>query len=240
MSIFDYNEDLDKVTQQFGDSMVNGLRLEYEGPIVWRLYFRAPIKTLSKSEELIISFAKRIEIKKDSIGNWNVFYNGEIFKDNEQLGLFDREDRLFFPLLKLKHLSLKRTPLINGERINYKNDITKEIRFSDSTIKHISYHTKNGWRTFHPSMPSNKNYVYFDFTLNASLKLDIAQINDYSDEKQYFVLREYEDGYTIDYPQFDFTIRKEPQLCAIENIVSINSVEGVAYHSTSYKSDKRS
>ena len=87
MSIFNNTEkDIAQATQQIMDANVNGFRLEYTGPIVWRRYFRAPTKEF-KGLDRIVPVVNNIEItnKQNSIetGNRNTLINYEGNYDND-------------------------------------------------------------------------------------------------------------------------------------------------------------
>lgn len=218
MSIFNSTEDFSSITEQIENANINGMRIEYDGPIIWRSYFRAPLKTL-KAIDKVSSLADDCSFQKSEDGNWDIFHNGDNIKEIPDLGLFERLDVVFFPLLKLKHLSIKKDYLVDNQVVSSSN-----LLFSDSSILRCDKETKDGWHTFHPKKYYGKNCVVIDFHINAFLQMDIPLESKLSENKMHLVV--YKDGLMLYAPKNGI----ECYLTDLKNIVRFD-IEKVSVNS---------
>lgn len=219
MSIFNNTKDFSSITEQIENANINGMRIEYDGPIIWRSYFRAPLKTL-KAIDKVRAFADDCSFQKNEDGKWDIFHNGDTMKERPDLGLFERFDVVFIPLLKLKHLSIIKNYLVDNQIVN-----TKVLPFSDSSISIDNLETKNGWHTFHPKNYYGKNCVIIDIHTNALLQMDIPLESKLSERELRLMV--YKDGLKL-YYQGRY---KECYLTDFDNIIKLASIDKVSVNS---------
>ena len=219
MSIFNNTEDFSSITEQIENANINGMRIEYDGPIIWRSYFRAPLKTL-KAIDKVRLFADGCSFQKNEDGNWDIFHNGDNLKELPDLGLFERLDVVFFPLLKLKHLSIKKDYLVDSQVVSSSN-----LLFSDSSILRCDKETKDGWHTFHPKKYYGKNCVIIDLHTNALLQMDIPLESKLSERELQLMV--YKDGLMLNYRDR----YKERSLTDSDNIIKLSDIDKVSVNS---------
>lgn len=219
MSIFNNTEDFSSITEQIENANINGMRIEYDGPIIWRSYFRAPLKTL-KAIDKVRSFADDYSFQKNEDDNWDLFHKGDNTKERPDLGLFERFDVVFLPLLKLKHLSIIKNYLVDNQIVN-----SRVLPFSDASISIDNLETKNGWHTFHPKKYYGKNCVIIDLHTNALLQMDIPLESKLSERQLQLMV--YKDGLMLNYRD----CYKERYLTDSDNIIKLSNIDKVSVNS---------
>lgn len=163
---------MSQATRQIMDANANGIRLKYTGPLVWRRYFHAPSKEF-KGLDRIIPVANNIAIMKGEWG-FELQLNGEKLRSIPEVGLYyyGGEDYLFIPNSEPLEINVVKSLLIDSKVVN--NEITNLEQIPFEVFRHTHYRSKR--LTSHCDyLHTNKNFVYIDFSFNATLIKDFPR-----------------------------------------------------------------